>query len=208
MTTDDEEKLAAAAGLIETAAVTARALLEEEREEQRSRGVWAHAWGNGGRWLVIAAAVFAFALGALITVALVTYLHSDQTPFDPVRSPSPQKVLTQVVHNGQSVVNTGVKCNATKEPVTVRGSTAWVTVTPSGFRYSPAVGAGTIYPGCHATTFAHTMPPEVVAENAKLFALGERQVQWRFEGSQTPVKTDGTLGVTRTYSSDGFTVIP
>lgn len=174
-------------------------------------GVWSHAWGNGGRWLLVFSAVFFLAVGVLIAVAARVVFDdrylSEVVPFNPIRY-SKQAVNTPVVRNGDPIEVEGDRCNSADEPVVVRGRTTWTLYTPSGQQFSGPIGGVLRDPGCVHLKATVAIPPEVVAINERLFAAGLQQAQWRLEGSGTPVTPSGELGIPAFWKSSIFTVLP
>ena len=158
---------------------------------------------------MVAAAVFTFAVGVLVTAGVTVFVDSRTVTvaFDPI-SYSKQTITTPVIRNGEAVAMTGSRCSDAETPVKVQGRTTWVLYTPSGQRFAGPIGGALREPGCVQLSATISMPVEVIAINRTLFEQGLSQAQWRLEGSAVPLEDDGTPGTPAFWKSTVFSVIP
>jgi hypothetical protein len=151
----------------------------------------------------------AVGLGYIINSAI------QPTPWNPLGD-----YPTQVVHNrtreildspsaytDQLLFVTGSKCNATKEPVTVTGTSSWVNIEPGGTLIHNLDGVDTRAPGCSTKDYRNEILSAVVEATEYLYATGVKKVVWQIQGTDTPIGTDGRKGVPRSWQTDNFTLL-
>jgi hypothetical protein len=134
---------------------------------------------------------------AIVSVAFtaLTVIHAfEPEPWDPLGD-YPLQVVLEV--NDDHVITEGIKCNASREDVQVRGEFGWQRVDPSGFAFPIGQGTGVRTPGCERFTFQNNIPDEV--RNADLPGA-----QWRIVGTETPFRAEGADGVPHTWQTETF----
>lgn len=154
------------------------------------------------RWEVLVGVVVILLLGVAV---LVPSPFDRPTLFNPLVLPQ-QTTDTGVYHVGDSVNVTGIKCNTTKFPVLVRGSTAWASVNPAGTVVDLASGTGMVAPGCQGRAYLNIMPAGVITATKAFFDQGIQPVTWRIGGIQTPLGHAHAVAVG--WTTNTFTLIP
>lgn len=145
-----------------------------------------------------------------VLVALLAWLAwlvvTDDDLWNPLGEYPIQIVAELEQELGGDVEVTGIKCNNTDEPVTVRGSLSWRSVDPAGTTVLVGEGVADRQPGCVATTFVNPQPDEVQARTVELCDTGLESVAWQIVGIETPTRETGD-GVPRSYQSENITII-
>lgn len=167
------------------------------------------AWGNGGRWLLIAAVFFAATFGTLLAVVVWDQIQPDSYnplgayPTQQVNEAEVNGIPTVVASPGATVSVTGTKCNDSDQSVKARGHFEFRRAKPPGFVVP--VGSSTVErpPGCQTFTFANEVPAAVIAEiNAHGASL------WQITGVETPISDDGQRGTPRYWNTVSFRLVP
>lgn len=145
-----------------------------------------------------------------VLVALLAWLAwlvvTDDDPWNPLGEYPIQIVAELSQELGADVEVTGIKCNNTDAPVTVRGSLSWRSVDPAGTTVLVGEGVADRQPGCVATTFVNPQPDEVQARTVELCEDPTRTgVDWQIVGIETPTREAGD-GVPRSYQSENITI--
>ena len=125
----------------------------------------------------------------------------------------------QVVMNNQEIVDgisyptislddtlvvTGIKCASGR--VKVEGTVTWVTDEPPGSEVETGKNTGTRGPGCVNQTYRVSVPDEIV-EQVKIFkSEGIETSIWHLTGTETPIKSDGGEGESRTWITTSFRI--
>jgi len=152
----------------------------------------------------VLAGVLAVALLVLSGVIVWTELR-EPAPWDPLAQYPPQAVLTPEVRLGGMVMVVGTKC--ADEHVTVRGVLSWQAIDPPGAVITVGRGVAEREVGCTRTRYSNPIPPEVEEVIRDQHAAGIVAPVWRITGTETPFDDD-RVGVSRTFTTDNFTVLP
>ena len=154
---------------------------------------------------------------ALASLALLGFVvirqWTESAPFDPLGQYPPQEVMNRTAgvrgpsaHVGDDVVVTGIKCNDSDVPVTVRGSYSWVSVEPRGAVVPTGEGLTQRRPGCETFRFENPMPDEVIQRSEELLDRGITPI-WYIAGFDEPIAHDGTVGVRRAWQTENFSIV-
>lgn len=151
-----------------------------------------------GRALMLAGAVLVGGVLALTAANVYILIRSHDNPPNPLQSPSPEQIVDKlpVYHVGDTINVLGTKCNTSKKPVLIRGTSFWQSMERGGPDGSVPSNGNTstgrqLPPGCMALTFPHKIPDGVTPGN------------WQFTGEDcTP---DGQC---TDWFTDVFVVAP
>ena len=146
----------------------------------------------------------------LVGVAVVqqVYILTRPEPRQVLNYPA-QKVLSRIdgvamIRLGDELQVQGTKCNTLGEPVTVHGTTSWVSVDPPGSSIDVGSGVAVRQPGCVVKTYTNPLPQAVVTRTNELTAyLHTRCVTWQITGREVP--TDPQF-LPQTWESTPFDV--
>lgn len=112
-----------------------------------------------------------------------------------------------LLYRNKALSVTGIKCVKAPGKVNVRGTIAWVSDSPGGFILGKDFAAGSRGPGCQQRTFINEIPKDVYEEIIRLGKMGISQSVWHLTGTETPIKTNGEKGESRTWVTTSFTII-
>jgi len=181
------------------------------------------------RLLSFAVVITILALGGLAGALVDHYLFTtDNAQWDPLGAYPIQKVLnTQgFLLPGDTLSVDATKCVAksTTKPVTVDGSSEWVSLLPAGKSVANPGGVATRYPagvippsvngyqppipdsnGCIHARYENIPPPEVVARSTEVCNDTGLPALWKIAGKETPVKGK-TVGVERLWETQPFRI--
>jgi len=105
--------------------------------------------------------------------------------------------------NDTLVIN-GIKCADGR--VNVEGTVIWVTDEPPGSEIKTGTNTGIRGPGCVNQTYRVSVPNEIV-EQVRIFKLeGIETSIWHLTGFETPIKSDGSKGESRTWITTSFRI--
>jgi len=149
-----------------------------------------------------------------LTLAGLAFLVADSLRWDPLGEYPLQVVMNnQEILDGTSyptislddtLVVTGIKCASGR--VKVEGTVTWVTDEPPGSEIETGTNSGTRGPGCVNQTYRVSVPDEIV-EQVKIFkSEGVEGSIWHLTGTETPVKSDGSQGESRTWITTSFRI--
>lgn len=161
------------------------------------------------------------------------FLYEKENQFDPLGSVSGSEYTIQTVLNtvpgvpgpaievptsGPANVSlrvTGVKCNNSDKPVSIRGSWWWRSQVPSAAPIKQAANspAGSFRPpGCIGRSteqpYINLLPDEVINAMQKHARQGYPEQTWILVGEETPFReSDGREGVTHQWQTINFTAV-
>lgn len=108
----------------------------------------------------------------------------------------------------QKIEVLGRKCvKESEDQVTVEGTLAWVSDRPPGVIVPLEPGGGGRGPACVDYPFANEIEEPVLAKMREMKAEGAGSSVWHITGIETPVRSNGETGVTRTWRTATFRVI-
>lgn len=96
------------------------------------------------------------------------------------------------------------------ESTSVRGTSSWRQLSPPsnvGVFDTPAPLSSYISAGCRLRQYINKVPQSVVDRVRELHERGVGVSTWQFQGSMTPVASDGVEGVTRTWVTEPFAIV-
>lgn len=158
--------------------------------------------------LMVMAAVTALVVG--ISVGFHIFNEDTPPPWNPLGEYPIQRVTSRDVTtiDGPSVwldshvVVVALKCS-TVPNVKVIGHSSWQRVDPLGRIFPTGRGTATRELGCSTVDYKNDIPAEVVEST---LAVGGRAT-WRIVGEETPYKSNGERGVTRTWQTQNFVLV-
>lgn len=143
-----------------------------------------HAWGNGGRWLLIAfVAWFAVTTSGAVFLGLL-FVGKDPLGYNhnPLELQIPQQIVNladEPFAAGDTLIVLGTKCNRSTSPLRVDGSNYWKQISPSTQTVprNPS-GSGVLQPGCNTKVYLNEIPEALTPG------------RWRLEGENCTTSRD------------------
>ena len=121
----------------------------------------AHAWHNGGRMLIYAAAIMACSV--IFLLSAVIYLQATSKSDNALVIASPQQIIDKKPNYrvGDTFVVLSTTCNRRKTPITARAASYWQSEA-GGLTVPGSINNGRVIPpGCMTFQFPHTVPASV-----------------------------------------------